>query len=128
MLFVLAGFTAMGGLVALLAGAYGLRETRRVERAGEPAWALVKAAPQGSTRPLLQFETADGHVLELPSPVPPSRREPLPPGVGVRLSYDPEDPRTIVLLGRQRTLLDRAFMVAGGVLVALGLTLAAVAL
>ncbi|KOU36737.1 hypothetical protein ADK54_32205 [Streptomyces sp. WM6378] len=127
-LFVLAGFTVLGGLVALLAGAYGLRETRRVERAGAFAWALVKPAPQGSARPLLQFETADGHVLELPSPVPPSRREPLPPGASVRVSYDPEDPRTIVLLGRQRTALDRAFMAAGAAIVLLGLTLAAASL
>ncbi|MGW8327402.1 hypothetical protein ACWGLE_05765 [Streptomyces sp. NPDC055897] len=128
MLFVLAGFTVIGGLVALVAGAYGLRETRRAERAGALAWALVKRAPQGATRPLLQFETADGQVLELPSPVPPSRREPLPPGSSVRLSYDPADPRTVVLLGRQRTALDRAFMAAGGTIVLLGLTLAAAAL
>lgn len=128
MLFVLAGFTVIGGLVALLAGAYGLRETRRAERAGGHAWALVKPAPQGSARPLLQFETADGHVLELPSPVPPSRREPLPPGSSVRLSYDPADPRTVVVLGRERTALDRAFMAAGGAIVLLGLTLAAAAL
>ena len=38
MLFVLAGFTVIGGLVALLAGAYGLRETRRAELAHW--WAL----------------------------------------------------------------------------------------
>ncbi|MET9360847.1 DUF3592 domain-containing protein [Streptomyces sp. NPDC006632] len=128
MLFVLAGFTVLGGLVALLAGAYGLRETRRVERAGALAWALVKPAPQGSERPLLQFETADGDVLELPSPVPPSRREPLPAGSGVRVSYDPEDPRTVVVLGRERTVVDRAFMASGAAIVLLGLALAAAAL
>ncbi|MER0445013.1 DUF3592 domain-containing protein [Streptomyces sp. Edi4] len=128
MLFVLAGFTVLGGLVALLAGAYGLRETRRAERAGAFAWALVKPAPQGATRPLLQFETVDGDVFELPSPISPSRREPLPPGACVRVSYDPENPRTIVLLGRQRTVVDRAFMAAGAVIVLLGLTVAATAL
>ena len=63
-LLVLAGFTVLGGLVALLAGAYGLRETRRAERAGAFAWALVKPAPQGATRPLLQFETVDGDVFD----------------------------------------------------------------
>ncbi|MFJ8307567.1 MULTISPECIES: DUF3592 domain-containing protein [unclassified Streptomyces] len=128
MLFILAGFTVLGGLVAVLAGAYGLRETRRVEAAGALTWALVKPAPQGSERPLLQYETADGRVLELPSPVPPNRREPLPPGASVRVSYDPADPRTVILLGRERTALDRAFMAAGAVIVLLGLTLAMAAL
>ncbi|MFF4184215.1 DUF3592 domain-containing protein [Streptomyces sp. NPDC001691] len=128
MVFVLAGFTVLGGLVALLAGAYGLRESRRVQRAGAFAWALVKPAPQGAERPLLQFETDEGHVLELPSPVPPSRREPLPPGSTVRVSYDPADPRTVVVLGRERTAVDRAFVAAGAAIVLLGLTLAAAAL
>ncbi|MGP9021427.1 hypothetical protein ACT1U9_23885 [Streptomyces sp. BR1] len=128
MLFVLAGFTAFGGLVALLAGAYGLRETRRLMEAGGLAWALVKPAPPGSGRPLLQYETVDGRVLELPSPVPPSRREPLTPGGRVRLSYDPADPREVILLGRERTGLDRSFIAAGAAVLAVGLVLAAAAL
>ncbi|MEV5281062.1 DUF3592 domain-containing protein [Streptomyces sp. NPDC051994] len=128
MLFILAAFTVLGGLVAVLAGAYGLRETRRVEAAGALAWALVKPAPQGAVRPLLQYATADGRVLELPSPVPPSHRAPLPPGSSVRVSYDPADPRTVVLLGRERTAVDRAFMVSGAVIVLLGPALAVAAL
>ena len=46
----------------------------------------------------------------------------------MRVSYDPENPRTIVVLGRQRTVVDRAFMAAGAVIVLLGLTVAATAL
>ncbi|MFD9790514.1 DUF3592 domain-containing protein [Streptomyces sp. NPDC059070] len=124
MLFVLAGFTAFGGLVALLAGAYGLRETRRIAEAGGLAWALVKPAPPGSGRPLLQYETADGRVLELPSPVPPTRRDPLTPGARVHLSYNPADPRDVILVGRERTGLDRAFVAAGAAVLAVGLVLA----
>lgn len=128
MLFVLAGFTVFGGLVALLAGAYGLRETRRIAAAGGVAWALVKPTMPGSGRPLLQYETADGQVLELPSPVPPTRREPLTPGARVQLAYDPADPREVVLLGRERTGLDRTFVAAGAAVLAVGLVLAMAAL
>lgn len=124
MLFVLAGFTLFGGLVALLAGAYGLRRTRRVAAAGDAVWALVKPAPRGSGRPLLQYETTDGQVLELPSPVPSTRREPLTPGGRVHLFYDPADPREVVLLGRERTGLDRTFIAAGAAVAAVGLILA----
>ncbi|MEV0096124.1 hypothetical protein [Streptomyces sp. NPDC050738] len=117
MLIVLAGFTAFGGLVALLAGAHGLRQTRRIGEAGLRAWALVKPAPPGADRPLLQFETVDGRVLEIPSPVP------LEPGTRAELSYAPEDPRDVVLLGREPTAVDRWFVAAGAAVLTLGLAL-----
>ncbi|WP_329115774.1 DUF3592 domain-containing protein [Streptomyces sp. NBC_01465] len=117
MLIVLAGFTAFGGLVALLAGAYGLRETRRIREAGLRAWALVKPAPPGADRRLLQFETADGRVLEIPSPAR------LEPGTRVELSYAPDDPRDVVLLGRERAGADRWFVAAGAAVLTLGLAL-----
>ncbi|EPH43234.1 DUF3592 domain-containing protein [Streptomyces aurantiacus] len=121
---VLAAFTTLGGLVALLAGAYGLQRTRRITEAGEVTEALVKAVWQGADRPTLQFETADGRVLEVVSPVPASRRRPLPAGERVRIAYDTDDPREIVLIGSERRGLDRSFAAAGACLVVVGLALA----
>ncbi|QEU95054.1 DUF3592 domain-containing protein [Streptomyces kanamyceticus] len=125
---VLAALTAFGGLVAVLAGAYGLRQTRRISAAGAVAQALVKAAPPGAERPTLQFETGEGRVVEVVSPVPPTRRRPLASGDLVHLAYDTEDPRETVLLGGERTGLDRAFVGAGLALVVLGAVLVAFAL
>lgn len=121
---VFAALTSFGGLVALLAGAYGLRQTRRISVAGEAVTALVKPPPQGADRPLLQFETLDGRVMELPSPVPPNRRRPLSAGTEVRLAYDPADPRDTVLIGSERVRLDQTFIGAGAALVVLGAVLA----
>ncbi|QDQ10952.1 DUF3592 domain-containing protein [Streptomyces spectabilis] len=121
---VLAAFTVVGGLVALLAGAYGLERTRRLTEAGELTEALVKAVRQGADRPALQFETADGRVVEVVSPVPVSRRRPLRAGERVPIAYDADDPREVVLLGRERRGLDWTFVGAGAGLVVAGLALA----
>ncbi|WP_306322268.1 MULTISPECIES: DUF3592 domain-containing protein [unclassified Streptomyces] len=123
-MIVLAACTALGGLVALIAGAYGLRRARRVRSAGNVARALVKPPQPGTERPLLQFETDDGRVVEVVSPVPPSKRRPLPAGGTVSVAYDTEDPRETVLLGAERPGVDRAFMIAGACLVLVGMVLA----
>ncbi|MGY0487169.1 hypothetical protein [Streptomyces sp. WG-D5] len=123
-MIVLAACTALGGLVALVAGAYGLRRTRRVRGAGNVARALVKPPQPGGERPLLQFETDDGRVVEVVSPVPPSKRRPLPAGGTVSVAYDADDPRETVLLGAERPGVDRAFMIAGACLVLAGMVLA----
>ncbi|WP_420033100.1 hypothetical protein ACN2WE_10800 [Streptomyces sp. cg28] len=123
-MIVLAAFTAMGGLVALLAGAYGLQRTRRVRVAGNVVDALVKPPQPGSDRPLLQFATGDGQVIEVVSPVPASKRLPLPAGGVVSVAYDTDDPRETVLLGGERPGVDRIFMMAGAVLVLTGMVLA----
>ncbi|MFI7007926.1 DUF3592 domain-containing protein [Streptomyces sp. NPDC050145] len=123
-MILLAACVAMGGLVALIAGAYGLQRTRRLRSAANIAEALVKPPQQGSGRPLLQFETGDGRVVEVASPVPPSRRRPLPPGGVVSVAYDVDDPRETVVLGAERPGVDRAFMIAGAVLVVVGMVLA----
>jgi uncharacterized protein DUF3592 len=122
-----AAMTAFGGLVAVLAGAYGLHRTRRIERSGQTADALVKPPQPGSDRPLVQFETAAGRVVEVVSPVPRTRRRPLRVGSEVRVAYDADDPREIVLLGSGRVRLDQGFMVAGAALVVLGAVLVATA-
>jgi hypothetical protein len=125
---VLAALTALGGLVALLAGSYGLGQTRRISAAGQVTEALVKPPQPGLERPLLQFETVDGRVVEVVSPVPRSRRRPLPEGAHIRLAYDVDDPRETVLLGSERAGADWAFVVAGGGLIVLGLVLEVLAL
>ncbi|GAA3131120.1 DUF3592 domain-containing protein [Streptomyces rectiviolaceus] len=125
---VLAVFTALGGLVALLAGAYGLRQTRHITNAGEVAQALVKAVQPGAERPMLQFETGDGRVVEVVSPVPPSRKRTLAPGDRVRIAYDSDDPREAVVLGRERRGIDRGFVAAGAAVLLLGLVLTVLAL
>ncbi|MFD7297031.1 DUF3592 domain-containing protein [Streptomyces sp. NPDC059897] len=122
-MIVLAACTALGGLVALIAGAYGLQRGRRVQSAGNVAQALVKPPQPGSERPLLQFETGDGRVVEVVSPVPPSKRRPLAAGGVVSVAYDTEDPRETVLLGSERPGVDRAFMLAGALLVLVGMVL-----
>lgn len=122
-MIVLAAFTAMGGLVALLAGAYGLRRARRIRTAGNVVDALVKPPQPGSERPLLQFETVDGRVIEVVSPVPPGKHRPLPPGGVVSVAYDVEDPRETVLIGGERPGVDRGFMIAGAALVLVGMVL-----
>ncbi|MEU3735687.1 MULTISPECIES: DUF3592 domain-containing protein [unclassified Streptomyces] len=124
---VLAVVTALGGLVALLAGAHGLWRTRHLTDAGERAQALVKAVPPGAERPMLQFETGDGRVVEVVSPVPPSGRQPLAAGDRVRIAYDSDDPRETVVLGRERKGIDRGFVAAGAAVLVLGLVLAVLA-
>ncbi|MFD7440301.1 DUF3592 domain-containing protein [Streptomyces sp. NPDC059909] len=124
---VFAGFTLIGGLVTLLAGAYGLHRTRRIAVTGPVAVALVKPAAPGTDRPLLQYETEDGRVMELPAPAPPGRGRAPVPGSTVRISYDPGDPREVVLLGQGGSRADRGFVVAGALFVLVGLALAVTA-
>jgi hypothetical protein len=114
---VFAGVTAFGGFVTLLAGIYGLRTTRGILADGEPAVALVKRGPVGSERPLLQFETADGRLLEIVAPVT------LDVGSTVILLYDPADPRDIALPDHRRTRLDQSFVVAGAAAMLIAVTL-----
>ncbi|MEV5609248.1 DUF3592 domain-containing protein [Streptomyces sp. NPDC052225] len=123
-MIVLAACTAIGGLIALLAGAYGIRRTRRTRTAGNVVDALVKPPQPGAERPLLQFETVDGRVIEVASPVPPGKRTPLTAGAVVRVAYDVDDPRETVVLGGERPGVDRGFMIAGAVLVLVGMVLA----
>jgi hypothetical protein len=114
---VFAGSVAFGGLVALLAGAYGLHRTREILAAGESAVALVMMPPAGADRPMLQYETTDGRVMEIVSPVP------LDVGSVVVLSYDPKDPRDVALPRHRRTVLDVGFVITGVVAVLVAVVL-----
>lgn len=127
---VVAVYGALGGAVAYLAGATGLAETRRLRRVGVPAWALVKQRPpdpgaggERAPRPLLQFATRDGTVVEVFSPVCSSRSHPLPEGRRVLVRYDPADPRQVLVHGRERRGVEYAFLGLGAVVLLGALTL-----
>ena len=126
---VTAAFLALGGFAAYLVGVGSLAETRRLRRVGVPAVALVKLRPagrggvEGSPGPLLQFSTEEGAVMEVYAPVPSSRSRPLVDGALVPITYDPADPRLLLVAGRERRALDRAFAWLGAVLVLAALVL-----
>ncbi|MEE1788544.1 DUF3592 domain-containing protein [Streptomyces sp. SP17BM10] len=132
--FAVVVFGGLGGVVAYLAGVVGLREGRRLRRVGVPVRALVRErvpAPEdrGSPpRPLLQFETEDGRVVEVFSPVPSTPRHPLPDGGYVALRYDPADPRQVLVEGRERRPLEYGFIALGLSMVLIALVLAVVVL
>ncbi|WP_416960974.1 DUF3592 domain-containing protein [Streptomyces sp. Agncl-13] len=120
----MAGFTGVSGAVALLTGLVGLHRIRRLGRAGVDVWALVKRtgpiAGEDDRRPVLQYTTEDGKVMEVGSPVPASRRQPLADGSHVLVRYDPEDPRELVLYGRERAIWEYAMAGVGAVFILLG--------
>ncbi|MER6197677.1 DUF3592 domain-containing protein [Streptomyces sp. NPDC001586] len=123
---VLAGIAVFGGLLAALAGVYGLREARRVSGTGVRVEALVKRHPgqPGDEPPtLLQFVTEDDRVMEVTSPVRSNRRRPLHDGDNILVTYDPADPRHVVVQGRERFGLERAFAVGGVMVVVVSMTL-----
>ncbi|MET8330958.1 DUF3592 domain-containing protein [Streptomyces sp. NPDC005181] len=131
---VLAGIAAFGGMFAVLVGAYGLRQARRVSATGVRVQALVKRRP-GETceesvppRPLLQFVTEDDRVMEVVCPVPSTRRRPVNDGDNVLVSYDPADPRNVVVQGRERLGPERVFIAGGALVVLLSVTLLAAAI
>ncbi|MFD4945212.1 DUF3592 domain-containing protein [Streptomyces sp. NPDC058239] len=126
---VLTGIAAFGGMLAVLVGAYGLRQARQVRETGVRVQAMVKRRP-GEVReepapphPLLQFVTEDERVMEVVSPVPPTRRHPFNDGDNVLVSYDPADPRNVVVHGRERLGPERAFIAGGALVVLLSATL-----
>ncbi|MFE6055805.1 DUF3592 domain-containing protein [Kitasatospora sp. NPDC056446] len=128
--FAVVVFGALGGVVAYLAGAVGLRDLRRLRRVGVPVAALVRdrvRTPEDRAlppRPLLQFETEDGRVIEVFSPVPSTARHPLPDGGYVPVRYDPADPRQVLVEGRERVRLEYAFVALGAAMVLTAITLA----
>ncbi|WP_079189300.1 DUF3592 domain-containing protein [Streptomyces kebangsaanensis] len=130
---VMAVFAACGGCVMALAGLTGLRQTRRIEQTGVRAWALVKPNPEArdedppAPRPLLRFSTEAGQVVEIGSPVPATRRQPLRDGDTLLITYDPADPSSIVVHNRERRLLDYAFVAAGTLVLLLALVLGSLA-
>ncbi|MFF0286717.1 DUF3592 domain-containing protein [Streptomyces sp. NPDC005262] len=129
-----AGIAVFGGLFAVLVGAYGLRKSRRVSETGVRVQALVKRRrgevreESALLRPLLQFVTEDDRVMEVVCPVPSTRRQPFWDGDGVQVSYDPADPRNVVVHGRERLGPERVFIAGGALVVLLSVTLLVVVL
>jgi hypothetical protein len=125
----MAVLAACGGGVMALAGITGLRQTHRIERTGARALALVKrntgarGDDPSSPRPLLQFSTETGQVVEIVSPVPATRRRPLHDGDRLLITYDPADPGTVVVHSRERRVLDYAFITAGTLVLLLAVVL-----
>ncbi|MGW2017103.1 hypothetical protein [Streptomyces sp. NPDC001927] len=130
-LVVLAGIMLFGGLLAALAGTYGLRQARRVSATGVRVPALVKrrpARPGEEPATLLQFVTEDDRVMEVACPVRPTGRRPIRDGDTLLISYDPADPRDVVVQGHEPFGRERAFVVGGVVVVLLSITLLVVAI
>ncbi|MFE6844486.1 DUF3592 domain-containing protein [Streptomyces sp. NPDC057686] len=106
--------TAQGGVVDT--GLWScLRESR---------WSAARSRPSV----LLQFVTEDDRLKEVTSPVHSSRRRPLHDGDDILVTYDPADPRNVVVHGRERSGLERAFAVGGAMVVLLSSTLLVVAM
>ncbi|MGW8799031.1 hypothetical protein ACWGN9_18425 [Streptomyces sp. NPDC055775] len=126
---VLAGIAAFGGMFAVLVGAYGLRQARRVSETGVRVQALVKRYPGADRaesallRPLLHFVTEDDRVMEVVCPVPSTRRQPFSDGDDVHVSYDPADPRNVVVHGREHLGPERVFIAGGALVVLFSVTL-----
>ncbi|MFF9016938.1 DUF3592 domain-containing protein [Streptomyces sp. NPDC014870] len=128
---VLAGVMLFGGLLAALAGTYGLRRSRRVSATGVRVPALVKRRPgQPGDEPttLLQFVTEDDRVMEVACPFHPGRRHPLHDGDTLLISYDPAEPRDVVVQGHEALGRERAFLVGGMAVALLSLVLLVVAI
>jgi hypothetical protein len=123
----MAGFTVVSGAVALLTGIAGLRTIRRLRRVGVEVRAMVKrvgpAAEDERARPVLQYVTQDGRVMEVASPAPASKRHPLADGSLVLVRYDPVDPRELLLHGHERTTPEYVMVGTGAAFVLLGIGL-----
>jgi hypothetical protein len=123
---------AVPGGLAALAGLAAMHRKRRLRRDGVSAWAMALTPPDpagppaGSAhRTLIQYELADGRVEERIEPQPGRRAAALRPGQRVLLWYDPDDPRNILVYGREGRLADAAFVVAGVLFMMTGAGIAA---
>jgi Protein of unknown function (DUF3592)/Mu transposase, C-terminal len=124
---------ALPGALAVLVGLSGRRRARRLRRGGSSAWATAVPMPVPTghrpegppDRVLLQYSLADGRVLEQIAPRPARKSASLHPGEKVLIWYDPEDPREVLVYGREGRTSDLAFMIAGTLFILLGAGLAA---
>jgi hypothetical protein len=125
-------FLALPGGLAALAGLSGLRRARRLRRAGVPAWAMAVSPPASAGeepggpphRTLIQYQLADGRLLEQISSAPIGKAGALSPGQKVLVWYDPQDPREILVYGRAGRGADRAFVAVGALFMLAGLAIA----
>jgi Protein of unknown function (DUF3592) len=128
MSIVIGAWFALAGGLAALAGLAGMRRVRHLRRHGRSAWATaVPAAGEPARRTMIQYALADGRVMEQLSPQPARRSASLRPGQSVLVWYDPADPQDVLVYGREGRLSDRAFTVAGLLLILAGAAVAALA-
>lgn len=124
---------AVAGGVAVLAGLSARYRARRLRRSGTSAWAtgLAPAAVTNDQpgealhRAVIQYTLTDGRVLEHDSPQPVRKSARLNPGQQVLIWYDTEDPHDVLVYGREGRLADRAFVLAGLLIAAIGIAIAA---
>jgi hypothetical protein len=123
---------ALPGALAVLVGLSGVHRARRLRRSGSTAWALAVPMPvppgqraeEPPGRMLLQYTLADGRVLEQIAPRRARKSADLHPGEKVLIWYDPEDPREVLVYGREGRTSDRAFVIAGMLFILIGVGLA----
>jgi hypothetical protein len=124
---------ALFGVLAALAGLTGMRRSRRLRTTGKPVWAMampgaaagVPGGPDDAT--VLQYELADGRVIERILPGSGVTRSKLAPGARILLWYDPADPEDVLIFGAGSRRVDQAFLAVGGLLVVAGAAIAALA-
>ena len=134
MLIVIGVWFALAGGLAALTGLTAMRRVRRLRRVGSPVWAVALPRPtstaekaSGSTgRTVIQYTLADGRVVERVSPGSARKAAMLRPGQKVLVWYDPDDPRDVLVYGREGRAADLAFVVAGALFIVLGVGIVAV--
>jgi len=128
MLILFGTLLAVPGGLAVLAGLSGMHRVRRLRRRGVATWALAVTPPAAANRQsagsprqqVIRYTLADGRVLEQLTPAPARRSASLRPGQKVLVWYDPEDPGDVLVYGRWGRAADRAFVIAGALLVLAG--------
>lgn len=133
MLILIGVLFALPGALAVLAGLTGRHRARRLRRGGSSAWAVAVPLPVPAgqrtdgppDRVLLQYSLADGRVVEQIAPRRARKSASLQPGQKVLVWYDPEDPREVLVYGREGRVSDLAFVVVGTIFILIGAGLAA---
>jgi hypothetical protein len=78
-----------------------------------------------SGKTLIQYALTDGQVVERYWPEPDRKSAALSPGQRVLVWYDPDDPRELLVHGRDGAAGDSAFLLAGVAFILLGTGIAA---
>ena len=121
---------ALAGGIAMVAGLAASLRRRRLQRNGVAVRAMIlptpsDAADAGRTAAVsIQFALEDGRVIERGHGPQGRRPARLRPGDRVLVWYDPADPTDVVVYGSDGRWSDRAFLVSGVVLFAVGVVLA----
>ena len=123
---------ALAGVVAALAGLYGIRRAWRLRRDGVRTWGMAVLPPMpqddefdaSPESVLIQYTLVDGRVMERLTPRPVRARATPRVGQPVAVWYNPEDPDEILVYGGETRLSDRALLTAGLLFIVIGVALA----